>query len=139
MAATPPPAAGLASPATRLAPAAAPAPGAQTAAVGPAVPSGPGQVYGQQNRNPRVILRARGDTRITVKGPEGQYLINRDLKAGDSYQVPDMPGITLATSNAGAVEVDLDGIALGKAGQPQQILGHVSLDPQSLSDRYTTH
>ncbi len=139
MAATPPPAAGLASPATKLSPQAVPAPGTQMAAVGPAVPAGSGQVYGQQNRNARVILRARGDTRITVRGPEGQYLINRDLKAGDSYQVPDMTGVTLATSNAGAVEVDLDGIALGKAGQPQQILGRVSLDPQALSDRYTTH
>ena len=69
------------------------------------------------------------DTRITVRGPDGQILLNRDLKAGDSYQVPNMPGLTLATSDAGAVEVDLDGIALGRAGQPQQVLGRVSLDP----------
>jgi len=74
-----------------------------------------------------------------VRGAEGQYLLNRDLKAGDSYQVPDMPGITLATSDAGAVEVDLDGVALGRAGQPQQVVGRVSLDPQSLSDRFNNH
>ena len=53
--------------------------------------------------------------------------------------VPDMPGVTLATSNAGAVELDLDGIALGRAGAQQQVLGHVSLDPQSLSDRFNNH
>jgi cytoskeleton protein RodZ len=50
-----------------------------------------------------------------------------------------MPGVTLATSNAGAVELDLDGIALGRAGAPQQVLGRVSLDPQSLSDRFNNH
>jgi cytoskeleton protein RodZ len=104
----------------------------------PAVPSANNgaQVFGALNRNARVILRARGDTRVTVRGPEGQFLLNRDLKAGDSYQVPEMPGITMATNDAGAVEVDVDGVALGRAGQPQQILGRVSLDPQSLADRF---
>ena len=91
------------------------------------------------NRNPRVVLRARGDTRLTVKGPDGQILLNRDLKAGDSYQVPDMEGLSLAASDAGAVEIDLDGIALGRAGQAQQIVGRVSLDPQSLTDRFNNH
>jgi len=142
--ATPPPAAGAKTPATQSAPmsTASPTAAPQTpAAAVPAVPAAPGagQVYGAQNRNPRVVLRARSDTRITVKGPDGSYLLNRDLKAGDSYQVPDMPGVTLATSNGGAVELDLDGIALGRAGAQQQVLGHVSLDPQSLSDRFNNH
>ena len=77
--------------------------------------------------------------RVTVKNAEGQMILNRDLKSGDSYQVPNMPGVTMATNNAGAVEMDLDGIALGRAGQPQQILGRVSLDPQSLADRFNNH
>jgi hypothetical protein len=34
------------------------------------------------------------------------------------------------------VEVDLDGIALGRAGQQSQVLGRMSLDPQSLVDRF---
>ena len=101
--------------------------------------NGAGQVYGAANVNPRVILRARGDVRITVKNADGQMILNRDLKSGDSYQVPNMPGVTMATNDAGAVELDLDGIALGRAGQPQQVLGHVSLDPQPLADRFNNH
>jgi cytoskeleton protein RodZ len=135
--AMPPPAAGAKTPATQSAPISAASPTAtpNQAAV-PAVPNNGSQVFGALNRNARVILRARGDTRVTVRGPEGQFLLNRDLKAGDSYQVPEMPGITMATNDAGAVEVDVDGVALGRAGQPQQILGRVSLDPQSLADRF---
>ena len=83
-----------------------------------------------------MILRARGDTRITVRAQDGTLYINRDLKAGDVYPVPDLPGLSLATSNAGAVEMNLDGIALGRAGQQDQVLGRVSLDPQSLMDRF---
>ncbi len=143
-AATPPPAAGSATPATRITrpppltsgTLASGAPG-QTAAVGPAVPSG--QVYGKMNAGARVVLRARADARVTVKAEDGSLLLNRDLKAGDIYQVPNMPGVTMATSDAGAVELNLDGAALGRAGQQGQILGRVSLDPQSLGDRYNSH
>jgi cytoskeleton protein RodZ len=146
-AATPPPAAGAKTPATSLPPANASATASSPTATpgsGAAVPAmptgnGAGTVYGAMNQNPRVILRARGDVRVTVKNAEGQMILNRDLKSGDSYQVPNTPGVTMATSNAGAVEVDLDGIALGRAGQPQEILGRVSLDPQSLSDRFNNH
>ncbi len=98
-----------------------------------------GTVYGEQNRNPRVILKAKSDGRITVRGEDGSLYLNRDLKAGDSDMVPNLPGLYLATSNAGAVEVDLDGQVLGRVGQNQEILGRVSLDPQSLVDRFNAH
>ena len=113
----------------------------------PAVPAVPpastitatGEVYGQNNANPRVVLRARGDTKMTVRGADGTLYLNKDLKAGDSYQVPNIPGLSLATSNAGAVDVTLDGLDKGRVGQNQQILGHVSLDTQSLVERFNSH
>jgi cytoskeleton protein RodZ len=98
-----------------------------------------GEIYGQSNLNPRVVLRARGDTKVTVRGNDGKLYLNRDLKAGDSYQVPNVPGLTLATSDAGAVEVTLDGLDKGRVGQNQQILGSVSLDAQSLVERFNSH
>jgi cytoskeleton protein RodZ len=135
-AALPPPAAGARTPATSTTPLSSVSPTASqplTAAV-PAV--GAGQVYGAANRNPRIVLRAYGDTRLTVKGPDGQILLNRDLRSGDIYMVPDMAGVTMATSDAGAIEVDLDGNSMGRAGKAQQIVGRLSLDPQSLTDRF---
>ena len=130
--ATPPPAAGPATPATQA------TTGPNQAAVPAVAPPGSGEVFGAQNRGARVVLRARGDTRITVRSEDGTLYLNRDLKAGDSYQVPNIPGIAMATSNGGAVEVVLDGLAMGRAGQQQQVLGRVSLDPQSLVDRFNS-
>ena len=134
--ATPPPATGAKTPATQVSPMNTASPTATPISTKPAaaVPSA-GQVYGAQNANPRVILRARGDTRITVRNADGSFLLHRDLKAGDTYQVPNMPRVTMATSNAGAVELDLDGVTLGRAGAQSQVLGRVSLNPQSLNDR----
>ena len=138
--ATPPPAAGAKTPATQAtplsaaSPTAAPQPQSQSQS-GAAVPAiSAGHTYGAMNRNPRVVLRMRSDAHLVVRSPDGQILLNRDLKNGDSYRVPNTTGVTMATDNAGAVEVDLDGAALGRAGAPQQGLPRLSLDPQSLAD-----
>jgi cytoskeleton protein RodZ len=71
-----------------------------------------------------------------VRGPDNTLYINRDLKAGDVYRVPNLTGLSLAVADAGQLEVDLDGQPLGRAGRPAQVLGQVSLEPQSLMDRF---
>ena len=101
----------------------------------PADPAAP-TVYGQNNHNARVVLKAKGDTHILVRGANGTVYINRNLKAGDSYQVPNAVGLTLSTSDAGAVELNLDGQAIGVAGGVQQSADNVPLDPQAIVDRF---
>ena len=94
-----------------------------------------GVAYGQQNRNVRVILRVHTASRVLVQGPDGTVFINRTLNPGDTYLVPNKVGVTLTTTNAGAVEVDLDGQSMGYAGHGQGVAEALSLDPQSIVDR----
>ncbi len=137
--ATPPPAANVASvpvPPVQPKPAAAAAP-TQTAQPAPAVPAinaQTGQVIAAGNG--RVVLRARAATRITIKGPDGTTYANRDMEPGESYDVPGVEGLSLAVANAGALDAVVDGIDLGRVGENEQVLGKVSLDPQSLVDRF---
>ncbi len=98
-----------------------------------------GKVYGPQNRNARVVLRMKDTTRILVQGPDGTTYINRTLNAGDSFMVPDMVGLSLTTADAGAVEIDLDGVAMGIAGRKGQIGETISLNPQAVADRFNGH
>jgi cytoskeleton protein RodZ len=107
-------------------------------AAAPPLPQG--QVYGATNRSARVVLRARDAVRILVLGrigADGRPVVyqNRLLKAGDSYRVPNIPGVTLTTSNAGAIQVELDGSVAGVAGKSQETAELISLDPQSIMDR----
>ena len=74
--------------------------------------------------------------RVVVQGPDGRVFMNRTLKPGDSYQLPNMVGLTLTTSNAGGVEIDLDGQVVGIAGRSQETAEAISRDPQSIMDRY---
>jgi cytoskeleton protein RodZ len=100
-----------------------------------AAPPPQGQVYGDVGKPVRVVLRARDATRILVQGQGGRIYQNRMLKPGDSYRVPNIVGLTLTTSNAGAVQVELDGAVLGIAGKSQETAEEISLDPQSIMDR----
>jgi hypothetical protein len=58
------------------------------------------------------------------------------LNAGDQYRVPNIVGLTLSSSNAGAVEMNLDGVSIGRAGFDQQPAGDIDLNPQAIVDRY---
>lgn len=101
-----------------------------------AVPAAHGHVYGMRNTESRVILRALTATRVLVEGPQRKVYINRTLAAGDSYRVPDYVGLKLTTSNAGALQIELDGQDMGTAGRKKQVAEALSLNPQAIVDRY---
>jgi cytoskeleton protein RodZ len=100
----------------------------------PAAPTG--EVYGKQNENPRVVLRITQPTRLLVQDKSGKVFLNRALQPGDAYQVPNLPGLLLTVQHGNAVELDLDGQAMGTASQSPAILEGLSLDPQAIVDRY---
>jgi cytoskeleton protein RodZ len=116
-----------------------PAPAADAAATQPApVPALPqGIAYGESNIGGRVVLRAREALHIMVIGHsrvDGHVtvFINRNLNPGDSYRVPNQPGVTLTTTNPGAVQVEVDGAPIGTAGSGTAAAEGIMLDPETL-------
>jgi cytoskeleton protein RodZ len=99
--------------------------------------TGPGQVYGRQNPNPHIVLRVTQPTRVLVQDSAGKVFINRALEPGDSYRVPNFPGLQLSAQHGNAVQIDLDGQAMGPAGGGADAAEALSLDPQAVADRYT--
>jgi cytoskeleton protein RodZ len=92
-----------------------------------------GRVYGSENEDFRILVKARKNSWIQVRDNNANRLVmTRLLRAGDSYRVPDQSGLVLLTGNAGALEILVDGEAvpdLGKAGTVQR---NVTLDPDLL-------
>lgn len=81
----------------------------------------------------RVQLTAAGDDCwIQVREMDGQLVMSKLLRKGDSYAVPNRSGLTLMVGNAGALDVLVDGKkapALGSAGQVRR---DIRLDPDKL-------
>lgn len=81
----------------------------------------------------RILIRATADSWIEVKDAAGAVLYTRVLKAGDSYPVPDKPGVTMDTGNAGGLALSLDGKPLPALGGQGVVRRHIALDPQALA------
>ena len=59
-------------------------------------------------------------------------LVTRLLKAGESYAVPDRPGLAMRTGNAGGLAIIVDGNPAPPIGPMGGVRRNVALDPQAL-------
>lgn len=90
-----------------------------------------GQQLGQQTDS-RITIKAESDSYVQVKDNENTLYLQRVLRAGDVYHVPDQPGLEMVVSNAGGVLVLLDGTALPPLGADKQIMQGIDLSPDGL-------
>ncbi len=113
-------ASGLPTVAAPAAPSSATVPGISAASDAAALPPvAEGEVFGATEGGARVVLVARLESWIQVTDPETNALLTRVLRAGDRYYVPPEADLTLATGNAGGLDVWVDGRkapALGPVG-----------------------
>ena len=110
-----------------------------TAAAAPEEPSLPTveadyvpKVYGRTNLDARVVITAVDDSWVQVMGPDNELLLTRILRAGDSYRVPDRPGLLMVTGNAGGLEVRVDDSVAPSLGPLGVVMRNIALDPDRL-------
>jgi cytoskeletal protein RodZ len=111
-----------------VSPSEVPAGETQTAAATPGPANGSGGRDGS-----RIMVRAKTASWIQVRDDTAkQLLLTRLLQAGESYMVPDRPGLKLLTGNAGALEVLVDGKEVPSLGPVGAVRRDVSLDVDRL-------
>jgi cytoskeleton protein RodZ len=110
-------------------------PGTMAAGTPAALPALPGAAGPVVAGVPPVglVLRANEDSWIKVSDGGPVSLKIGILKAGETYSVPQMPGIKLTTGNAGGVDVIFNGKQLPAIGAKGMVAKNVPLDPASLS------
>jgi cytoskeleton protein RodZ len=84
----------------------------------------------------RVVIRAKGDAWINIRDRAGQVLLNRILKAGESWTAPvaDLASLTMTTGNAGGTEIVLDGTPIAALGGNGAVRRDIPLDPDRLRE-----
>ena len=117
------------------------APSADLSAAPPSIPGAPavvtaaseGRTYGTVNRDARIIVSAReSDTWVQVTDSQQNALLTQMLRPGDRYLVPDRPGLSLQTNNAGGLDILVDGESVPVIGGRGDIRRDVRLDPELL-------
>src|SRR5579871_4823390 len=115
---------------TRSAAAAPPAVTAGDLAAGQ--PVGGARVLGAPSETARIALKAKEDSWVQVRAPDHKVLFSGLLKPGDTYFVPNLPGLTMRAGNAGGLDVTVDGKPVPTLG-PSGAVRTVALDPASLT------
>ncbi len=112
------------------------APAVPSAPVPP--PAGPAEpraeephAYGAVDGTARIVIRATADSWIQIRSTDQTPLFTRILKPGESYLVPDRPGVSMRTGNAGGLEITVDGKPMTSIG-PNGAVRTVPLEPQAL-------
>lgn len=95
-------------------------------------PADPSHVFGVTNGPARIVIRATGTSWIQIRDAQESQIFTRVMRSGEVYRVPDKPGLSLGTGNAGGLEVSVDGKAAPALGAFGVIRHHVVLDPQKL-------
>jgi cytoskeletal protein RodZ len=128
-----------------LAPPEEPAPDAAALPAAPALPEVPlagtpeappaepeAAAAGALAASAKVVLHARLTSWVQIADASGQPILIRTLAAGESLDVPQQPGLTLFTGNAGGLEILLDGKPLRPLGAVGAVRRGISLDPDAL-------
>jgi cytoskeleton protein RodZ len=82
----------------------------------------------------RIVLRASAVAWMQVRDLAGQVLLDRELRPGETWSVPNRRGLLLTTGNAGGTELLVDGVVTASLGGPAMIRRNVPLDPDLIKD-----
>ena len=79
-----------------------------------------------------LVLHAKAGGWVQVREKQGQVLLNRVLHTGETWPVPMKPNLILTTSNAGGMELLVDGTPAPALGAAGGFVKDVALDADTL-------
>lgn len=90
------------------------------------------QTFGASSTDSRIVITAAEDSWVEVADAEGNRLLSRTMRAGDSYRVPNREGLVFVTGNAGGLKITVDGEPAPAIGDIGIVRKNVKLDPELL-------
>ena len=80
----------------------------------------------------RVVLKFRADSYIQVREKQGPVLLNRVMRAGETWPVPKEPNLVMTTGNAGGTDIVVDGVTAAPIGGNGAVKRDISLAPEAI-------
>jgi cytoskeleton protein RodZ len=111
-----------------------PSSAAAAPATAPAAPAAPNPVVPVSADGGRIVLRATQDAWVQVRDRSGPVLLNRVLRMGETWPVPNKNSLMLTTGNAGGTELLVDGAVTPSLGGDGAVRRDLPLDPDAIRD-----
>jgi cytoskeleton protein RodZ len=114
-------------------PAVATAPSASTAATPPAPAPSPSPSTATPPPAGATIM-AKQNSWIQLRDAKGAVVVAKLLRAGESFPLPNTPGLMMTTGNAGGTFITVNGQPSAPLGQENQVVREIPLDAAPLAD-----
>jgi cytoskeleton protein RodZ len=82
----------------------------------------------------KVVIRANRDSWIEIRDKDDAVVLQRVLRQGETFNVPDQKGMVMTTGNAGGIVIELEGKPMQALGSLGVVKRGIKLDPTALSD-----
>jgi cytoskeleton protein RodZ len=82
----------------------------------------------------KVVIRANRDSWIEIRDKDDAVVLQRVLRQGETFNVPDQKGMVMTTGNAGGIVIELEGKPLQSLGSLGVVKRGIKLDPTALTD-----
>ncbi|MDY0009142.1 MAG: DUF4115 domain-containing protein, partial [Bdellovibrionales bacterium] len=89
----------------------------------------------KQRGKTRIVLEANQKSWVQVSDGAGKVVYKKVMAQGEQFFVPDQRGMSLVTSNAGGLNVIVDGVKAQSLGRNGEIIRGISLDAEELKKR----
>jgi cytoskeleton protein RodZ len=84
-------------------------------------------------KTPHLVIKAVQSSWVFIDDSKGKTVFDRVLKPGETFEVPDKPGLSLTTGNGAGIILTLDGVDLPKlSARSSGTLRDVPLDSAHL-------
>lgn len=94
-----------------------------------------GRVYGAENKDAHVVLKATAPVWLRIEDAQGIAIITQMLNTGDTYLVPNRDGLIALSRDGGRIAYSIDGKEKGVLGPPGKILVSEKLDLGALANK----
>ncbi len=92
-----------------------------------------GRSFGAENNDSHVVLKAKAPVWLRIEDQTGNVVMTQMLNTGDTYKVPNRPGLVALSRDGGRLAYLIDGKEVGVLGPPGQILVGEKLDVAALN------
>jgi cytoskeleton protein RodZ len=91
-----------------------------------------GRSFATEEGESRLMLKAKAAVWVRIEDQAGNVIMTQMLRQGDTFKVPNRPGLVVIARDGGALAYMIDGKEKGILGPPGEILVGKSLDLKSL-------
>ena len=89
----------------------------------------------ERDPSTEMVLKAIGNSWVEIEDVDGNVLMTRLMRPGETYVVPDINGLTFNTGNAGALSLSQGNVIVPKLGEVGEIITARPLNIKTFSDK----